>query len=64
MIEASRAFVRIILRRPHAYEFRKSYKDAPIPGMVILDAEGKFLNRFAFAGEEQARRLAELLQAH
>lgn len=35
--------MRIIIRRPHAYEFRTKDKDVPIPGVVFLDAEGKLV---------------------
>lgn len=63
MIKASEAFVRIIIRRPHAYEFRKVHKKAPIPGMAILDADGNYLAGFAFEGEDQVKRLKELLEA-
>jgi hypothetical protein len=39
--EASEKLVRLIVRRPHAYELKKKDKSVPIPGIVFLDAEGK-----------------------
>jgi hypothetical protein len=39
--KASEKFVRLIVRRPHAYEFKKKDKSVPIPGIVFLDAQGK-----------------------
>ena len=37
--------MRIIIRRPHAYDFRVKYKgqDVPVPGIVFLDAQGKLV---------------------
>jgi hypothetical protein len=62
--KASEKFVRVIVRRPHAYRFRKDHPSSPIPGMVILDAEGAFVAGFAFKGEDQAKRLAAELEKH
>jgi hypothetical protein len=39
--KASEKFVRLIVRRPHAYEFKKQDKSVPIPGIIFLDAQGK-----------------------
>ena len=41
MLKASEKFVRLIIRRPHAYEFKKKDKSVPIPGIAFLDAQGK-----------------------
>jgi hypothetical protein len=61
VIEASRGYVRLIIRRPHAYQFRAVYKRAPIPGIAILDAEGGFVDGHDLKGEEAAAALAEFL---
>ena len=41
MLKASEKFVRLIIRRPHAYEFKNKDKNVPIPGIVFLNGQGK-----------------------
>jgi hypothetical protein len=41
VLKASKKFVRLIVRRPHAYEFKNKDKSVPIPGIVFLDAQRK-----------------------
>jgi hypothetical protein len=63
VLRASEGFVRILIRRPHAYEFVQRYAlreaepvsadesgvvfvdggRAPIPGLYVLDADGRVL---------------------
>jgi len=45
VLKASEKFVRLIVRRPHAYEFRQKFKgqELPIPGIIVLNADGKLL---------------------
>jgi hypothetical protein len=62
VVAASSAYVRIIVRRPHAYELAESHKGAPIPGFAILDAAGRMTGTFSFSGEDQARKLATWLE--
>ncbi len=62
VVTASAGFVRIIVRRPHAYEFAANHKGAPIPGFAVLDAEGRLTGTFRFDGEDQTRRLATWLE--
>lgn len=33
----------MIVRRPHAYKFAADHEGSPIPGLVLLDAEGNVL---------------------
>lgn len=33
--------MRVIVRRPHAYAFRRKHKGAPIPGLTVIDPAGK-----------------------
>jgi len=40
-VNASGKFVRLIIRRPHAYRFAQEHKGATIPGIAFLDGEGK-----------------------
>jgi hypothetical protein len=41
--KTSEKFVRLIVRRPHTYEFKNKDRNVPIPGIVFLDAQGKLL---------------------
>jgi hypothetical protein len=61
VVEASKAYVRIILRRPHAYEFKTKYEQAPIPGVIVLDAEGAWVGGFDFKGTKPVEDLLNLL---
>ena len=47
VIESSEKYVRLILRRPHAYWFKRKYPKAPIPGFVFLNPEGEVIDTFA-----------------
>ncbi len=40
VVKASEKFVRVIVRRPHAYKFVEKDKTAAVPGIVFLDQEG------------------------
>ena len=48
VLEASKRYVRIIIRRPHAYWFKQRYSAAPIPGFVFMSPEGKVTRVFPF----------------
>ena len=54
--------VRIIVRRPHAYKFKSEHRKAPIPGLVVLNAEGEFVGGVALPSKGAAQRLVELLE--
>jgi hypothetical protein len=53
--------VRIIVRRPHAYKFREQHKDAPIPGLVVLDGDGKFVGGVAMPSKSAVADVVKLL---
>lgn len=55
VVEATGAFVRLVLRRPHAYKFSADHGDTPIPGLVVLDAEGKVAASLALPAEDTAK---------
>ena len=55
VVEATGAFVRLILRRPHAYKFSADHGDTPIPGLVVLDAEGKVVASLPLPAEDAAK---------
>ena len=54
---ASAKFVRVIVRRPHAYEFLRKFKgrEIPIPGFMVLDGDGNLVGTSPL---ESAGRLA------
>ncbi len=56
MLKASEKFVRLIIRRPHAYEFKNKDKSVPIPGIVFLDAQRKVVGTVQ---PESAKQLVE-----
>ena len=53
MLKASEKFVRLIVRRPHAYEFKNKDKRVPIPGIAFLDAEGKVVGTLQLESAKQ-----------
>lgn len=62
LIEVAKTAVKVIVRRPHAYKFKQQHEDAPIPGLVVLDAEGKFLGAVALPSDKAVDRVLELLR--
>ena len=58
MLKGSEKFVRLIVRRPHAYEFKNKDKNVPIPGIVFLNAQGKVVGTLQ---PESPKQLVEKL---
>lgn len=58
VVKASEKFVRVIVRRPHAYKFVEKDQTVAIPGIVLLDAEG---NVIGSAHLDSAENLVEKL---
>jgi hypothetical protein len=56
VLKGSEKFVRLIIRRPHAYEFKDKDKSVPIPGIVFLDSAGKVVGTVQ---PESAKQLVE-----
>jgi hypothetical protein len=54
-VNSSEKFLRVIVRRPHAYEFREKYrgKDVPIPGLLVLSADGKLVGTSALESSKE-----------
>ena len=70
MVRLADDFVRIIIRRPHAYFFLKDlfgssqgFTDGstPLPGVYVLDPKGKFQTSVGIAVEDAKDRLIEAL---
>jgi hypothetical protein len=57
--------VRLIVRRPHAYEFRQKFKgqEVRIPGFIVLDADGKLVGSALLdSAKEVAQKLNGLVK--
>jgi hypothetical protein len=61
-VKAAKNTVRILIRRPHAYRFRKDYPGTPIPGLVLMDSKGKVLDSIRLPARGGAKTLVELFQ--
>ncbi len=62
VVDAARDAVRIIIRRPHAYTFKMMHPFATIPGVTMLDGDGKFVGSVALPSRGAVEELTELLQ--
>lgn len=51
----------VIIRRPHAYKFKQQHAESPIPGLVVLDGEGKFLGGVALPSKNAVEEVVKLL---
>ena len=61
-MKASERFVRILIRRPHAYEFRARHAAAPIPAIAFLDGRGELKGTFKLDAAASAAKLAGMLE--
>ena len=61
LIAAAQGAVRVIIRRPHAYKFKDEHARAPIPGLVVLDADGKLVGVVPLPAKDAVERVVELL---
>ena len=46
VVRASQSFVRLIIRRPHAYWFKQRFPNTPIPGLVFMSPDGEVQETF------------------
>ncbi len=53
--------VRIIIRRPHAYQFQMMHPFAMIPGVTILNANGRFVASVSLPSTNAVEELTDLL---
>lgn len=61
-VKAASDTVRILIRRPHAYRFRRDHPGSPIPGLILLDAKGKLLDSVRLPAGGGVKPLLELLK--
>ena len=62
LVKAAENTVRILIRRPHAYRFRRDHPGVPIPGLVLMDAKGQVLDSARLPAKGGAKTLLELLK--
>ncbi len=62
LIQAAKGAVSIIIRRPHAYEFKRDYRKAQIPGITVLNADGEFVGAVRVPSSQAVEKLVELLK--
>lgn len=59
-------FVRLIIRRPQAYEFSQRFgesdKQITMPGIAFLDWQGRLLGTAELEGEGAAKKLVEKMK--
>ncbi len=59
---AKKRAVTVIIRRPHAYKFKSEYRNAPIPGIAVLDADGKFVGGVRLPSKDAVDAIIKLLK--
>lgn len=59
-LKAAKDSVRILIRRPHAYRFRRNHSGAPIPGLVLLDTKGGTLDSARLPSRGGVKSLVEI----
>ncbi len=59
-VKAAKDTIRILIRRPHAYKFKRAHAKAPIPGLVLLDARGRMLDSVRLPGRGGVKALLEI----
>lgn len=66
MVRAAERYVRILIRRPHAYGFVAEHapdeEPRPIPGIVFLDPEGRLRGSVVLWGEDCGKNLLREMQ--
>ena len=61
LIEASKNAVRVLIRRPHAYKFRRDHPKAAIPCLAIMTADGRLLGGTAIPVKNAVATILGLL---
>ena len=64
LIKATKDAVRVLIRRPHAYKFRRDHPKAAIPSLAVLNAEGRLLGGSALPSGKAVSTIIELLKKH
>lgn len=62
LIQASQNAVRVIIRRPHAYKFKRDHPKAAIPSLLVMNAAGKMLGGTAITSSNAVSTMVDLLE--
>ena len=57
----SKSVLTTIIRRPHAYEMKRRFPKAKIPGILFLDENGKFKGAVALPSAEAVEKIQAIL---
>lgn len=52
----------MLIRRPHAYEFRQEHPTSVIPGLTVMNADGRVLGGTAVPSKKAVSTIIELLK--
>ena len=61
-VKAAKDTIRILIRRPHAYKFRKDHTGTQIPGLVLLDVKGGMLESVRLPARGGVKSLVEIFE--
>ena len=64
LIKATKNMLRVIIRRPHAYKFRRDHPKAAIPCLAIMNGAGKLLGGTEVPSAKAVETLLELIDRH
>ena len=56
--------LRVVIRRPHAYKFRRDHPKAAIPSLAIVDADGRMLGGTAVPSANAVSTILEVIKRH
>ena len=59
LIKTSKDMLRVIIRRPHAYKFRRDHPKAAIPCLAIMNGQGKMLGGVRIPSADAVADLTE-----
>jgi len=54
--------VTVIVRRPHAYNFRRQHPKAPIPGIAFLNPDGEVVGVVSLPSKNAVEELCKLMK--
>ena len=56
--------MRVVIRRPHAYKFRRDHPKAAIPCLAVMNGDGRLLGGIAVPHKNAVSTIVELLDRH
>ena len=64
IINATKNMVRVLIRRPHAYKFRRDHPNAGIPCLAILNGKGRLLGGAKIPSADAVEQLLTVVKRH